>query len=363
MELTPAQKQLILDTWNATPDAPPSLKTLVELIFGEGVDGRDIRGKLIKQFLATRNFRAKATSDKENKTSLITLTEEMKLYIANNANNNTALEMARELFHNEHLTNLNAETRIVNEYLKSLTGQVIFGGKEAINDVPEGEYEPPKTLDKALKKINEYVSFVRAISELNAQQKKNTEKLIDYLHTYRFIRLMNSFESQKDRKSCEDAFIRYTYDKSDLTQEEIDQYISLVGEVVHELTVKRRMEKMGKQQESISDNTEESQKYSMGLVEAIGKASTEFHQCRDRQRKLLDALTEKRSGRLNSQINENASILNLVQMWRDEEGRKELLKIAQLEQQSITEEVDRISSVSEIKLKILGLSKSQIING
>ena len=50
-------------------------------------------------------------------------------------------------------------------------------------------------------------------------------------------------------------------------------------------------------------------------------------------------------------------------MWRDEEGRKELLKIVQLEQQSIVDEVERISSVSEIKLKILGLSKQQIING
>jgi uroporphyrinogen-III decarboxylase len=87
-----------------------------------------------------------------------------------------------------------------------------------------------------------------------------------------------------------------------------------------------------------------------------------LHQCKDRQKKLLDVLTEKRSERLTSQVNENASILNLVQMWRDEEGRKELLKIAQLEQQSIVDEVERISSVSEIKLKILGLSKNQILN-
>jgi hypothetical protein len=362
MALSEEQKQLILSTWNQNPTAPPPLKELVELICGPGVDGRSECGREIKSFLATRNLRAKAASDDERLTDKIILTEEHKLYIVNNIKTNTAVEIARVLFSNPGLTNLNSETRVINNYVKSLDTKIIYGGKDAIEEVPDGKYEAPKTLDKVLKKINEYVSFVNGVGALNAQQKKNVEKLMGYLQTYRLVRLMNSFESQYDRKSCEDAFIRYTYDKPDLTQEEVDQYISLSGEIVHELTVKRRMEKMGKQQESVSDNTEESQKYSMGLVEAIGKASTELHQCKDRQKKLLDVLTEKRSERLTSQVNENASILNLVQMWRDEEGRKELLKIAQLEQQSIVDEVERISSVSEIKLKILGLSKNQILN-
>jgi len=56
--------------------------------------------------------------------------------------------------------------------------------------------------------------------------------LINYLHTYRFIRQMNSFDKAEDRNSCEDAFVRYTYDKPDLTQEEIDQYIELANSTV-----------------------------------------------------------------------------------------------------------------------------------
>jgi hypothetical protein len=361
MPLTQEQQDLIISTWNKSET--PSLKELVLLICGEGIDGRSECGREIKAFLATRNLRAKASSDKESKIEQITLTDEHKLYIVNNIANNSSLEIARTLFNNKNLTNLNAETRVVSEYVKSLNTKVIYGGKEAAEEIPSGEYEPPKSLDKALKKINEYVNFVNGTQNLNAQQKKNVEKLIEYLHTYRFIRLMNTFESQYDRKSCEDAFIRYTYDKPDLTQEEIDQYIELASEIVHGISVKRRMEKLGKQQDNITANDADSQKYSMGLVEAIGKASTEYHQCRDRQKKLLEALIQKRSARLDSQIQESASILNLVQMWRNEEERKELLKIAELEQKSIEDEVERISSVSEIKLRLLGLSKQQILNG
>ena len=363
MPLSLEQQILILDTWNKNPNLPPSLKELVSLICGDGIDGRSECGRDIKTFLATKNLRAKASSDDDKKTNKIALTEEQKHYIVNNIATNTSVEIARTLFSNPSLTNLNAETRVVNDYVKSLNTKVIYGGKDAVDAVPDSSYEPPKTIDKALKKINEYVSFVQGASNLNAQQKKNTERLIEYLHTYRFIRLMNSLDSQLDRKSCEDALIRYTYDKPDLTQEEVDQYISLSGEIVHELTVKRRMEKMAKQQESVSDNSAESQKYSMGLVEAIGKASTELHQCKDRQKKLLDVLTQKRSERLDSQIQEHASILNLVEKWRTEEGRKQLLRYAELEQKSIAKEVDRLESISELKARLMGFTREQALNG
>jgi hypothetical protein len=104
-------------------------------------------------------------------------------------------------------------------------------------------------------------------------------------------------------------------------------------------------------------------KVSMGLVEAIGKAGTEYDQCLKRCNDLLDDLKEKRSTRLSKQIKENASILNLVQMWRDEEQRIKLLKLGELEQRAISNEVEKISDMSEIKARILGLSKEDILNG
>lgn len=363
MELTQEQEQMLLNAWNSNPSSPPSLKELTQLVYGGDFDGRSDEGKSVKLCLAKHNLRAKASSDDTKKTSSIVLTEEQKLYIVNNIATNTPVEIARVLFSNPALSNLNAETRIITYYVKSLDTKVIYGGKDTLSDVPDAQYEPPKTLDRALKKINEYVSFVNGVSNLTAQQKKSVERLIEYLHTYRFIRLMNSFESQLDRKSCEDAFIRYTYDKQDLTQEEIDQYISLAEEIVHGVGVKRRMEKLSKSLESVSDNNTEAQKYSMGLVEAIGKASTEYHQCRDRQKKLLDVLTQKRSERLDSNVRENASILNLVERWRNEESRKQLLRYGELEQSAVAKEVERLESVSELKARLMGFTKEQALYG
>jgi hypothetical protein len=360
--LTPEQEKQVLDLWNKDPKSPPGLKQLTQEIFGGEFDGRSWQGKAIKSFLLRCNLKAKVTSDYFSKTSEIQLTDDQKQFIVNNIATMNSLEISKILFNNQTLSNLNAETRAVNEYVKSLDTRVIYN-QEQNEDIPTENYQPPATLDKVLKRVNKYVNCQIDKEKLTAQQKKGLEMLINYLHTYRFIRQMNTFESQEDRNLCEDSFVRYTYDKPDLTQEEIDQYIELSNQTVRSFSIKRRSELMQSRLEEFTSGDPEAMKVSMGLVEAIGKAGTEYDQCLKRCNDLLYDLKEKRSTRLSKQIKENASILNLVQMWRDEEQRIKLLKLGELEQRAISNEVEKISDMSEIKARILGLSKEDILNG
>ena len=74
-------------------------------------------------------------------------------------------------------------------------------------------------------------------------------------------------------------------------------------------------------------------------------------------------LNVKRSARLSKQIKENASILNLVQLWKDEESREKLIKLAELRKSVLKEEVENLSSMDEVKSRILGLSEEEVLNG
>ena len=71
----------------------------------------------------------------------------------------------------------------------------------------------------------------------------------------------------------------------------------------------------------------------------------------------------KRHERLSKQIKENASILNLVQLWKDEESREKLIKLAELRKNVLKEEVENLSSMDEVKSRILGLSEEEVLNG
>lgn len=361
VELSPAQEKKMLDFWNVTPGKPPGLKEIIHHVWDDTtIDGRDAKGKAVKKSLARHSLKAKSSHDYQPKDE-IELSEAHESYIKNNAKSMGALEMAKIIFNNPTLSNLHAETRAVNEFIKTLdVGKVL--NPTAVADVPVEEYKPPKTLEQVIKRVNDYVFFPTK-DELNAQQKKQMMTLMSYLQVYRFTRQMNIYDSEGDRKLCEDSFIRGTYDKSDLAQEEIDQYIELANQVVLASKIARRSEKLQIALETLSNQDAETMKISMSLTEAIGKASTEYHQCQSRQATLLSSLTQKRSARLDKQIRDNSSVLNLVQMWKEEEGRVELLKHAELEQQAMQMEVNRLTSLPEIKARILGLPKEEVLNG
>jgi predicted metal-dependent hydrolase len=145
-----------------------------------------------------------------------------------------------------------------------------------------------------------------------------------------------------------------------LTEEEVDQYIVLCTEVVISSAIQASIQVI---QTQIDQEVEAGQKIPLTLVEAGSTARTEYNQCVQRQQKLLDSLKQKRSDRLSKQVQANASILNLVETWKDEENRKKLIKLAELRKESLKNEVKKLESMDEMKARILGLSEGEVLDG
>jgi len=103
---------------------------------------------LLRKTLSKLNLRARATSDYESKTAVIQLSDEQKSFITNNVSTMNALEITKMIFKNPELSNLNAETRVVNEFIKTLSTTVIYN-QQANDEIPEGQYVPPNTFDKS----------------------------------------------------------------------------------------------------------------------------------------------------------------------------------------------------------------------
>jgi hypothetical protein len=52
-----------------------------------------------------------------------------------------------------------------------------------------------------------------------------------------------------------------------------------------------------------------------------------------------------------------------VQLWKDEESRIKLIKLAEVRKKALEKEVDKIASLDDIKAKIMGLTKDEVLNG
>lgn len=358
--LTKEQEDLIIQVWNANKDNPPSLQALTQQVFPEipNVDGRSVYGKAVKVFLASRSLNVKTKSQYTPK-SRIDFTQDQKDYISNNASLMSAVEISRELFQNYSLNNLSIEARSVQEYLDSLPKQVNPGNTNE-EEESQGDYKPPKNIERALVRVNKYVLNGLDKDKITARNKKELTSLISYLHTYRFLHQIATYSKQGDRDLFESSFIRYTYDKSDLTQEEVDQYIVLATEVVISSNIQAAIQTL---QEQIDVEVNSGNRIPMPLIEAVTSARTEYNQCVTRQQKLLNDLKVKRSERLSNQVKDNASILNLVQMWKDEETRNEMIKMADMRREVLKGEVGRLSSMDDVKARIFGLTEEEVLDG
>ncbi len=352
------QQALIIKTWNDKKENPPSLQELTQLVFPEipNIDGRSLYGKAVKKFLASRDLKVKTKSEYTPK-DRVEFTQEQKDFITNNASMMTAVDLARSLFNNYTLSNLSIESRSVEEYLDTLPKQV-----KAIQTEEElqGDYKPPKNQERAMVRVNKYVLDGIDKDKISAKQKKELTSLISYLHTYRFLHQIGTYGEAVDRELFESSFIRYAYDKSDLTQEEVDQYIILATEVVISSNIQQTIQTL---QEQINMEMDSGQKIPMVLVEAVTSARTEYNQCVGRQQKLLNDLKVKRSERMQKQVKDNASILNLVLMWKDEESRNEMLKMADMRREVLKDEIGRLSSMDDIKARIFGLTEEEVLDG
>ena len=75
-KLTEEQEQTILNEWNSRPDSPPSLLELINLAFpDQNLDGRTKEGRAVKEFLASREIKARASHEYQPKEKILYLLE------------------------------------------------------------------------------------------------------------------------------------------------------------------------------------------------------------------------------------------------------------------------------------------------
>ena len=360
LELTDEQWERVKKEWNDNKESPPSISKLTQLIFGdETLDGRTKEGKAIKRKLAEHKMVAITSAHKDQLKGMLELDEANQEFIRNNFENMSAVEMARVLFNKPRLTNLSQEARTIAHFLQKSD---LLQGRENPEDVPIKDYRPPHNLDQTITRVQRFVNIVVDKGKLNGKQKKDYESLRRYLHNTRFMRQISSYEKNLDRDLFESSFVRYTYDKFNLTEEEVDEYIVLATEVVIGTSIQARVETLRAMLERQAEDGDGG-RIRMGLVEAISTSQTEYHQSVSRQQNLLKSLKVKRSEKESKEKNATANVLNLIEVWKEEETRNEMIDMAEVRNAKIDKTIVELSEMDELKCRVMGISRDEIIHG
>lgn len=352
---TPEEKKIILDFWNARKNEPPTLSELVYLLSGGFTSDPRDRNYGYKVRLILSDAKLKAKTKEWEKVEPVIFTDDQKTFIRNNIKDQRIIDLARALFPERKIFPLGKEVRTINNYLKEIGESVVKVKQETMTD---GIYEPPRTFHEILKLINIYTNAELTTQNITAFQKKCIETVIVFLHSPRFINEINAYKTIEKRRAFESEFIRLTWDKNDLTNDDINIYINLVSDTVVYADIKRQIEKLSEILDDVTDDPEG--KIAMGLIEGIGKKETALDQCSKRMKEWYTILTQARSKRIDNKHSQTASLSALFEWYRAEENRKKMEKQEELLKVARQEEVKRIESLDDTILLSLGLDRSEI---
>jgi len=225
------------------------------------------------------------------------------------------------------------------------------------DEITGDRYAPPKIMTTLVKKVNKVVFKDFDLDKINVQDKKCLECLLTFLSAPRFIQVINAYSTKQNRELLESEFIRATWDKPDLTADELNLYINVCMDYVNLKEIEQQKQKLN----LMFDDTEGQNDLTMRLTEMLKTKSEEYNQCTNRIDKMVAKLNGERSKRIANQQQRNASVLALVNLFQEEEERRLMLRMAEMQKVGVKEEADKLEQMTDWKARVLGITRQEII--
>ena len=345
MKLTDEQKQFLRENFKETPNL---LDLTRNLFSDETLDGRTKEGRAVRAFLAEESLKYETT--KWDKVEDIELSSEQIEFVKAQAKNGlSAFQIADMLFASNNIKRFSKEHVSVLEFLREYEPAYIHDSESAVNRV----YNPPKLFSTGLNKVNEFTIQELEEGKLSYDERECVKTLIRSLSAPRLIQVISTYTSMKDRILFEAEFVRATWDKPDLTSDEINLYINVCVDYIHLKNISSHIEKLNQ----MFNEVEDQQDMTVRLAEVLKSKTDEYDKCEKRMESLIKKLNGDRAERLKNRRQENATILSLVRNFQVEEERKRMIQLAEMQKKLVEEETVRLDDMDSWKARILGISK------
>ena len=344
IDLTQEQKDLILDSFQKDPNIINITKIVFE---DQSLDGRSKEGRAVTKFLAKNGLKTKTT--KVEKSKEINLTDEQLDSIESmKADGLNTSEIADILF-SKNVVRLSVEWRTVNE--------IVNQDREEAREEAPSSYVVPNALSRIIKKINDSTGYGLEENKMSRNQHTCCSRLRINLSNSRFVAIVNNYINSRDKELFEQEFIRLTWDKPDLTPDELNLYMNVCKEIINLELITSHLQKLNDMFESADDQDE----MSIRLAEIIKAKSSEYHQCETRIENLTKKLQGDRGARLANKQKDTASFLSIVQLFQEEEERQNMVRIVEMQKQVIKKEAQKLEGMAAWKARVLGIGIEDVL--
>jgi hypothetical protein len=349
MNLSEQQKRFIRDNFKTNPNL---LDLTIQVFEDPTLDGRSKEGRAVRAFLAEEKLEYKTT--KRDKVPDIKLTDQQIEFIKAQAQNNlSAYQIAEILFPDINIKRFCKEHMTIVEFLREYEPAYVHETETALNKT----YNAPKIFSTALKKINSFTMREMHEDKLTHDEIDCIESLMRSLSAPRFVQVISNYNSMKDRELFEAEFVRATWDKPDLTSDEINLYINVCVDYINLKNISSHIEKLN----TMFNEVEDQQDMTVRLAEVLKSKTDEYDKCEKRMESLIKKLNGDRAERLKNRRQDNATIISLVKSFQIESERRRMIELAEMQKKLVEDEVERLDNMDSWKARILGISKHDAV--
>jgi len=345
--LTEEQKKIILESFKKNAN----ILNITKIVFEDStLDGRSKEGRAVTKFLATNGLKTKTT--KREKLDEISLTESQLLEIQDLKEDGLNTSEISDIVFKSKVTRLSKEWRVINEIVNQEKEEQKEKGQDS-----SGNYIPPQAISRIIKKINDSTGIGLEEGKMSRSHHSCCNKLRINLSNSRFVAVVNNYINPRDKELFEQEMIRLTWDKPDLTADELNLYMNVSKEIINLELITGHLQKLNEMFEDAGHQDE----MTVRLAEIIKAKSSEYHQCETRIENLTKKLQGDRGTRLANQQKDTASFLAIVQLFQEEEERKNMVRIADMQKQAIRKEAERLEGMAAWKARVLGIGIEDVL--
>lgn len=321
------------------------IEVMVREMFGEGFDMRSPQFEAVKDFISL-NFNSYTKSQEEK--PAYTLTEEQKITVSKAyiEDEMGIGDICKHLFPEKAgaMGYFSPEWGAVKKHLEDTFGYVSKQRKKA----------PEWTMEGIAKRINECIETANLDPiKLSSFQKQCCAALISSLKSARYKETYKTFETNVERNVFESEFIRATWDKPDLTVDEINMYITVADSYVGILNTKETLNTLNAKMNEKENDTE----LTIKLTEAINAKNKEKNDTEKRIETLLKSLNGSRVERIEKRGANKANLVGFFEAFKQADERERLMKIAKMQREAVEKEVDRMENAEEFIARVVGISR------
>lgn len=323
---------------------------------GRLMDGRSKEGRAIKQYMIANGMDYNTTKSEAKNTVELSSSQKEFLISEQISSEMQPIEIARLVWEDESVKPLSIQHRLVLNFLEEFRPDIVDEG----NSLSKKRWGPPKSMQMTIRRVNKWcdITLQEDPDSIASKYRRYIEKLLEYFQIFKLSQIMNSFKTDADRDLFESEFVRATWDKPDLTVDEINLYMIICSNYVRATHIQKRLDQF----QVLLENEElESSDLTMRLTEHVKATNDELNSCEKRIESMIQKLNGSRADRLKNQSKSAGSIVDLVRTVQEQEGRKRLYDMAQQRARLVQDEADRIESLDEFKARVFGISPEECL--